>query len=236
MSGKNLTHEEINLLLPWYLNGTLESEEKEAVKKHLSGCSLCTSEVEELQMLRNGIVRASERQNEMMSVPVERMEQNIMDRIETFEESAANQRSSVSPSSSESVWSRIQGFLDGISMPSLSPVAMAALFVIQFAIILGLAGTLYFSEPEYEVLSGNPQTAEITGPVVMISFQDSATEKEIREILTSIDGRIIDGPKAGGLYVVELPEETANEKIMENVIQDLSTNTNVIKNVFKGSR
>lgn len=236
MSSENLSHEEINLLLPWYSNGTLDTEEKEAVKKHLSGCSLCAMEVEELSILRNNIVEANESQNEMLSVPVERMEMNVLDRIDSFQELSEENSSRVSASTSDSIWSRVQGMLDGIAMPSLSPVGMAALFFIQFAIILGLAGTLFFTEPEYEVLSGNTQIQVTNGPTIMLSFKDSATEKEIREILRNVDGRIIDGPKAGGLYIVELPEEMRNEKIMENVIDDLSSNTKVIKNVFKGSQ
>ncbi|GJM15777.1 MAG: hypothetical protein DHS20C13_11040 [Thermodesulfobacteriota bacterium] len=236
MSDKNISHEEINLLLPWYLNGTLESEEKEIVKKHLSDCSLCHMEIEELKMLRSTVLEANEAQNEMLSVPVEKMEMNVMDRIDSFEESIEQKTQRVPIDDTDSIWSKVQGFFDGIALPSLSPVGMAALFVIQFAIILGLAGTLFFTEPEYEVLSGNTQTEVISGPTIMLSFKDSATEKEIREILREIDGRIIDGPKAGGLYIVELPEEMTNEKIMENVIDDLSSNTKVIKNVFKGSK
>lgn len=235
MSNKNLSHEEINLLLPWYLNGTLESEEKEVVTKHLSNCSLCHMEIEELKMLRGTIMEANEAQNEMLSVPVERMEMNILDRIDSIEESTYQETQRVPITESESLWTKVQGLLDGISMPALSPVGMAALFVIQFAIIIGLASTLLFNEPEYEVLSVNTQTAQDLGPTIMISFKDSVTEKEIRNLLSSIDGRIIDGPKAGGLYVVELPKEFNSQNNIESEIEKLKSNTDVIKNVFKGA-
>ena len=235
MSEKHISHEELNLLLPWYLNGTLDAEEKEIVTKHLSDCSLCHMEMEELKLLRTTIVEANEAQNEMLSVPVERMEMKIMDRIDSFEESTHQETQRVPIAESESIWSKVQGLFDGIAMPSLSPVGMAALFVIQFAIILGLASTLLFNEPEYEVLSVNTQSVQDLGPTIMISFQGSATEKEIRTLLSSIEGTIIDGPKAGGLYVIELPKELASQNNLENEIEKLKSNTDVVKNVFKGA-
>ncbi len=236
MSSNNISHEEINLLLPWYLNGTLQSEEKEVVTKHLSDCSLCHMEIEELKLLRGSILEANEAHDAMLSVPVERMEMNILDRIDSFEESNEQKTQRVPVADSEPIWSKVQGFLGAITMPSLSPVGMAALFVIQFAIILGLAGTLFFNEPEYEVLSTGNQVAEDLGPSIMISFQNSATEKEIRELLTSVGGKIIDGPKAGGLYIVELPAGFNSESTMDEEIAKLKLNKSVVKNVFKGTK
>ena len=236
MSDKQLSHEDILLLLPWYLNGTLDVEEKEIVKKHLSESSLLNMEMEELKMLRSVIMEANEVQNEMLSMPVERMEMNILDRIDTYEESVEQSTQRVPIMESESLWTKVQGFFEGITMPAMSPVGMAALFVIQFAIILGLASTLLFNEPEYEVLSVNTQTAQDLGPTIMISFKDSATEKEIRNLLSNIDGRIIDGPKAGGLYIVELPKEITSQNILDTEIEKLKSNTDVVKNVFKGAK
>ena len=236
MSDKHISHEEINLLLPWYLNGTLDTEEKEVVKKHLSDCSLCHMEIEELKMLRGTIMEANEAQNEMLSVSVEKMEMDIMDRIDAYEESVVQNTQRVPITETDSLWTKVQGFFEGITMPAMSPVGMAALFVIQFAIILGLAGTLLFNEPEYEVLSVDTQTAQNMGPTIMISFKDSATEKEIRGLLSSIDGRIIDGPKAGGLYIVELPNDLKSDNSLENEIVKLKSNTDVVKNVFKGAK
>lgn len=236
MSDKQLTHEEINLLLPWYLNGTLDTEEKEVVKKHLSDCPLCHMEMEELKTLRRTIMEANEAQNQILSVPVEKMEMDVMDRIDAYEENAEQNPQRVPIIESQSLWTKVQGFFDGITMPAMSPVGMAALFIIQFAIILGLAGTLLFSEPEYEVLSVDTQTARDMGPTIMISFKDSATEREIRDLLNSIDGRIIDGPKTGGLYIVELPKELDSQNNLDSEIEKLKSNTDVVKNVFKGAK
>ena len=38
-------HEELELLLPWYVNGTLEAAERAALDDHLAGCARCRAEL-----------------------------------------------------------------------------------------------------------------------------------------------------------------------------------------------
>src|SRR5258708_20996981 len=38
-------HENVWLLLPWYVNGTLEAAERRLVDEHLVGCALCREEL-----------------------------------------------------------------------------------------------------------------------------------------------------------------------------------------------
>lgn len=38
-------HEKINLLLPWYINNTLNDDELSAVKHHLSACFMCNKDL-----------------------------------------------------------------------------------------------------------------------------------------------------------------------------------------------
>jgi len=45
-------HEAIQELLPWYLNDTLEANERDDVKRHLQSCAECRDELEELKGLQ----------------------------------------------------------------------------------------------------------------------------------------------------------------------------------------
>src|SRR5690606_2872904 len=124
---------------------------------------------------------------------------------------------------------------EGFEFPFQLPAGAAALVLLQLAIIIGLVYKVYLGEPEsYVVLSGPEETAA-SGPVIIVSFVDTATEAQIRETLSEIDGRIIDGPKAGGLYVVGLPAEAGSEKSVEQVIEELKSDKEVIKSVFMGA-
>ena len=46
-------HEEVVLLLPWYVNETLQSAERERVAKHISRCGECADSVASMVLLRD---------------------------------------------------------------------------------------------------------------------------------------------------------------------------------------
>src|SRR5512143_3604002 len=57
MSGQILkfddtAHRAADAVLPWFVNGTLEGEEREAVEQHLRECARCRRETDLLQQLR----------------------------------------------------------------------------------------------------------------------------------------------------------------------------------------
>ena len=50
-----------NLLLPWYLNGSLEAAEEEPVRAHLASCAICSQELAELSEIAEPLAaRATE--------------------------------------------------------------------------------------------------------------------------------------------------------------------------------
>src|SRR5262249_38962158 len=46
------THKVVDTLLPWYVNGALESDERELVRAHLESCSRCREEAKWLRDLQ----------------------------------------------------------------------------------------------------------------------------------------------------------------------------------------
>jgi len=235
MTDTKLSHEEISLVLPWYLNGTLEGEELEAVKSHIAECSKCAHEAEELTFIKSVVAESNESLNESLDISVQEMQSSIMDRIGEFEESRANESSTAAYEDTESLWDKVLGFFDGFKLASPVPMGVAAILIIQLALIIGLASKLYTGgEEQYMVLSGPSETAAAKGPVIILSFVDTATDKEITETLNNIDGRIIDGPKPGGLYVVELTGESVTPEKVEEIITELKAEKDIINKVFKG--
>lgn len=55
-------HPQIRLLLPWYVNQTLEQHERLMVDKHIRQCLLCRRELVSLQRLGNAVAKASDRE------------------------------------------------------------------------------------------------------------------------------------------------------------------------------
>lgn len=235
MTAENLSHDEIKLLLPWYLSGKLGSGELETVKRHLAECDDCAGEIEELNFMGAVITEPDEALDAAIEMRLPDMEADIIDRINAYEDARAPEKRPAAAPVRTSAWEKVLGFFEGFKLPLQMPAGAAALVLLQLAIIIGLVYKVYLGEPEsYVVLSG-PEETVASGPVIIVSFADTATEAEIRETLSGVDGRIIDGPKAGGLYVVELPAESGSGKSVEQVIEDLRSDKEVIKNVFMGA-
>lgn len=93
-----------------------------------------------------------------------------------------------------------------------------ALVVVQFLFIVALVFYIMNLKHEYKTLSAN-QIGEKTVAVINVVFDENAKEKEIRELLKTIDGRIIDGPSITGLYVVSIKDE----KKMDFALQTLKS-------------
>ncbi len=56
MSPRSCEHES-NLLLPWYVNGSLEGAEEARVGEHLRGCAVCAAEERVLALIARGLSR-----------------------------------------------------------------------------------------------------------------------------------------------------------------------------------
>ena len=60
-------HREIDLLLPWYVNGSLGGPERDRVRLHVQECHLCQQELSLVSLIQTEI--ASERQGEPEPAP-----------------------------------------------------------------------------------------------------------------------------------------------------------------------
>jgi hypothetical protein len=60
-------------------------------------------------------------------------------------------------------------------------------------------------------------------------FQPTVTEAGLREALLGVEGRVVSGPTALGVYVVQLPAEPADEAAVDAAIDALRGRTEVIR-------
>lgn len=106
------------------------------------------------------------------------------------------------------------GFFSWFARPlPYAPAFIAA----QLLIIVGLLVSLAGMRGEFKTLSAPAVTAE---PQIKINivFRGDTSEAEIRSLLLEIDGKIVDGPYASGLYVIGIP----NEKALESTLNTLT--------------
>jgi len=197
----------VDLLLPWYLNETMENTEKDEVKRHLLICPTCRQELEQIKREQGLYQSAAE------EITIPQTFSQVMTEIEKREE--------------RRIWQRI-----ALLIPKPQPALAAALIGTQLLVIIGLVALLALNpwgagERFYRTLSG-PSIAEGQGPRLTILFQDGVQEKIVREAILAINGTIVNGPTPMGIYTVELRSEMSPEEL-QRVISSLREKKDTIR-------
>jgi anti-sigma factor RsiW len=185
-------HRRVDAMLPWYVNGTLESAQLAQVEGHLAGCVRCQREVAELRGVQSACAQTG----------VACESQASFERLRG--------RLSVTPTALPSArwWARLAQAWQEAS-PGWRGLAAA-----QWLLILGLSGWLLGSPAptaEYRTLGDRPRadldTAGLACCQLVVVFDPQLSEARMRVLLRASGARVIDGPSEAGAYVLVLPEE-----------------------------
>jgi len=185
-------HAAVDALLPWYVNGTLRGEELARVDRHLDGCPQCRHEVDWLR--------------------------------DVFAACAAIAPIPEAPSPAHAVDPGVDGGLQSATWraPGLAGWQstrpwVRMLIAAQFA-GLALLGTLLAldtrHEPSYQTLGAAARAAS-TGDAIAVMFDPAITEAELRRVVTSAGGRIVDGPTTTHAFVLEVPAAQSGEAVQK---------------------
>ena len=171
------THEEAQLLLPWYVTGRLEAADLARVEAHLSTCSKCQAELKAERMLRA----------EISSLPmdIDQAWASMHRRIEAPRWRSPEVRS----------WSRAIGR----GAPWMGWAAAAALVVVLLA---GLPARQSGSPDRYRTLGTAVTKADGN---VIVMFRPEATETAISQALKDSSARVVDGPTTADAFVLNVP-------------------------------
>jgi len=169
------------LLLPWFLAGTLTEFEREAVSAHLSACRSCQVELEALRASRSLVRDALAAE----SVARPELEKRVMQAI-TAERAvtAAAPRAAPHDAAGAVRWWRLA-----------AGVAIAAVAVETVMIAVR-------SERPVPVVASRALAPERMR--IELTLEPEASEATVRDLLIGLHARIVDGPDAGGRYIVEL--------------------------------
>ena len=181
-------HKVADALLPWFVNGTLDKDELAFVQQHLSECARCQREVQWLRELRAACVDGE-------SAPggstVFRNLRRQLDEPRARPGKGASLRR---------LWKRA---------PPWSRWAIAA----QLAVIVGLGAALVPATDGptlYRTLGARNAPAAATGSLVVV-FDPTTTESDLRRILRKAGARVADGPTQTNAYVLKVEAERRTE-------------------------
>jgi hypothetical protein len=214
-------HEVVWELLPWYVNGTLQVQELEQVEAHLAACGGCR---EELTRCR-GLAAAVQATRDAAWSPTSEHFSRLLSQIDAAEaassqeavEAARSREAAEAASSRETVgtaraeagtWGgRLHVWLirNGLWVPG-TPGPLRWMLVTQGALIVLLVGVVAWQasplSAPYRTLSRAEDRASLGQAWIRVVFADDITAGELRMLLGSVGGRIVDGPSPLGVYTV----------------------------------
>jgi hypothetical protein len=177
-------HKVADVLLPWFVNGTLDGDELAFVQQHLGECARCQREVEWLRELHAACVACAAAPNAS----------NAFGKLRRQLEEPSRGQGIVALLRSH--WRRARPW---------SQWVIAA----QLAVIVALGALLLPGDEgaaPYRTLAARNATAPTTGTVVVV-FDPTTTESDFRRILRRADARVVDGPTQTNAYILDVPLE-----------------------------
>lgn len=206
-SENNIDQDELIALLPWYLNGTLEEKEQQAVEQLLESSQAARDELAVLKKIQQQVL--SEDSDDVASeLGWQRLKRDMR-------AADAKQVSSSLPQASNSHWYKMAG--------------MAAVLVI--CVQFGLLWKHVIQPADVELLGGGQTTQVETvseGIYFQVQFDAAADWQEINALLGSMQAEIVQGPSALGLVMIRLPASAENSE--ESLLELLMAQT-VIQHV-----
>lgn len=179
---------EPRVLLPWYVNGTLHGAARQELENQLERSPTLRSELVWLRLLRGQIREHGQAQRS------QRSDSAGLDTLMALVH--GEQAGKVLP-----LRKRLTGWLSAARSLPLSAGIAAAVVLSQAVIIAAL-----LDQPTPEPLTPLSGGTIASGPLLQITFKSVATEAQIRAVLASVQGDIVAGPGALGVYTVRVPD------------------------------
>jgi anti-sigma-K factor RskA len=182
-------HDEVQRLLPWFVNGTLVAEEAELVQAHIAECAECRADAEgERQMAR-----------ELASMPLDvesswaGIEQQLKgDRTNVVERHAGFWRKRIP-----------------VGWAVASPLAAAAAVALLFVNVTP-------RQPVGDQYRALGSATLVQSANVVVVFEADTPEKALRDALAAADARIVDGPTETGAYLLRV-DQTKREQALKTL-------------------
>ena len=199
-------HRHVAELVPWYVNGTLEGRDRDAVTAHLPGCPACREEVARCQTLAAAVQSTVDAARTPGPGGLER----VLASIELLEATGARRIGW------RERWRAGVEWLGDLFQRTPSPVrwglaAQAALLVLVVGLIVG-PGVRSPRAP-YRTLADDGEQRVGQEALIHVVFTEDITERELRTLLRRVEGRIVDGPSAVGLYTIDVRANTPDRAV-----------------------
>jgi hypothetical protein len=199
-------------LLPWFANNTLSEADRRLVTLHLETCHSCRRELSELIQIRTQLAAFYAAEPK----PSPRTAQSVLDRI--AQEASPQQTATTSR---EPWLHRLDNWVRLRFASRWAPSLALLVLLVQFGLLL------WATIPPVQPEQVTPRSLPSPSVRFRVTFQEQASEEQIRSMLNNVRGRVVDGPTPNGTYLVEvLP---ADEETNRKKLEILRSQPNVIR-------
>ncbi|MEB4593506.1 hypothetical protein VSS37_21190 [Candidatus Thiothrix sp. Deng01] len=229
--------EEAHLLLPWYITGKLSEPERKLVESMLEqNAELKEEYLRELKMV--DMIRSNSSLLQLTAVDTTQQRlDKLMKRIEreeqtkknTFPEQAIRQ---ANRKKAAFAWRELWCSLLPQGSWLMSARAVFAVLLLAQAGLIGWFAHSYF-DPQSNVyitasavdtVDKKAKVPMVSGMILLISFNESARMREVRDFLKQWNAHIVDGPDASNLFRIEIKDVPSSDQRSESILQQIRQN------------
>ncbi len=210
-------HSQIMKLLPWYVNHTVNDNDRKLIDSHLQSCVSCRIELKYQQQFAEKVKHSSD-----FEFASKQSFSRLKSRI--HQSSSSESLNSVPSATTSNAEQRpfYKRWIDGFQATLLTPQAatvLAGFCIMLFAFDQIVSNRLSEKStqpsPIFTVLAGNNQNAGKTD--IRIIFEKSISSEQISRIVSSVNAKTIGEPNQYGLYRIRV--EASNESRPMSVVQ-----------------
>lgn len=209
--------EEIEMLLPWYVSGRLDSADHERVARYLTDHPDMHEQLGLIGAERDESIAA----NEALGAPSAASLNQLREAI-----AAETPEPSKLAVAGRGLWAELTSLFSNPTPRAVQWAGAAAvlLLVAQAGVIGTLVGPGSSPQSGYTTASGTKEP----GTVLIVRFAPGATAAGIAKVLDSVKGQIISGPKPGNLYEVMVPLKSPDKSQRDALITKLKADSGIV--------
>ena len=217
-SRRDIEREEMEMLLPWYVTGRLDAADLAKMEAYLARHPEVARQLDLARSERDETVAA----NEALGLPSAAATARLMSSLPAARPGWAAMRA---------LRGGLQQVGDLLAAPTANAVRWAALAAAVLIAVQGVAIVSLLNERAgtYQTASGG-QSGD--GIALLVTFADDAKATAISQLLADLDGSIVDGPKAGGVYKIRLRTEDRSTAGREALMRRLAGRRDIVRAVL----
>ncbi len=212
-------HQQLSLLLPWYVNKTLHGAELKDLENHLAVCLVCKREVNQLQKLAQAVTQSGASDSAEQAA-FSRLKKRLhgdqppllatpLGQSQTKQQEVANINSF--KAGKKRFWPQSTAL-----RPAL---AMAAALLVSLSIIMpSYTGDATQVGNPFRTLSSDKQPDAIKTNEIRVVFAQHASQQDKDIILEQVHGHVVgEKPTAQGVYTVRLGNDIAATHLLDTI-------------------